>query len=116
MSEYQYYEFRTIDRPLTKAEMAELRKMSSHAEITSTRFTNEYHYGDFRGDEDEVLAHYFDAFLYVANWGTHRIAFRLPHGLVNVAAWKPYCDDEVVVLTVKGHHVLLDVTYREEEG
>src|SRR5437762_69812 len=48
MSEYQLYEFRAIDRPLTSKEMQELRALSSRAEITPTSFTNEYSYGDFR--------------------------------------------------------------------
>lgn len=40
MSEYQYYEFQAIDRPLTSREMGELRAVSSRAAITATRFTN----------------------------------------------------------------------------
>ena len=45
MSEYQYYDFRAIDRALTKAEMAELRSVSTRAVITSTSFTNHYEWG-----------------------------------------------------------------------
>ena len=45
MSEYQYYEFRTVDRSLTAGEIAELEKLSSRAEITATSFTNTYSYG-----------------------------------------------------------------------
>jgi len=40
MSEYQYYEFRTVDRSLTADEIGELEKLSSRAEITATSFTN----------------------------------------------------------------------------
>ena len=47
MSEYQYYEFRTIDRPLTQREMRELRAISTRAEISPTSFTNFYTFGDF---------------------------------------------------------------------
>ena len=39
MSEYQYYEFLALDRPLTAKQRAELRSISSRAEITATRFT-----------------------------------------------------------------------------
>ena len=78
MSEYQYYEFQTIDRPLTQGEMAELRKISSRASITPTRLHNIYNYGDFRGDPLKLMERYFDAFVYVANWGTHRFMVRLP--------------------------------------
>jgi len=42
MSEYQYYEFRALDRPLTKKAMGVLRSISSRAEITSTSFINTY--------------------------------------------------------------------------
>ena len=42
MSEYQYYEFRAIERPLTPEQMRELRTLSSRAEITSSSFTNTY--------------------------------------------------------------------------
>ena len=40
MSEYQYYEFQAIDRPLTQQQMAELRAVSTRARITATSFTN----------------------------------------------------------------------------
>lgn len=42
MSEYQYYEFAAIDRPLTRAEMAELRAVSTRAVITPSGFVNHY--------------------------------------------------------------------------
>ena len=50
MSEYQYYEFATIDRPLTRAEMAELRAVSTRAEITPAGFVNHYEWGDPKAD------------------------------------------------------------------
>ena len=78
MSEYQYYEFRAIDRPLHEEEMDELRRLSTRAEITPTSFTNTYHWGDFKGNPFTLMDRYFDAFVYVANWGTHKFMFRLP--------------------------------------
>jgi hypothetical protein len=48
VSEYQYYEFRTIDRGLTDADMNALRSISTRAEITSTSFTNHYEWGDLK--------------------------------------------------------------------
>ena len=76
MSEYQYYEFQAIDRPLTTAEMQELRSYSTRAIITATSFINHYEWGSFKGDEDAWMAKYFDAFLYLANWGTHVLKLR----------------------------------------
>ncbi|GAC1359968.1 MAG: hypothetical protein NVSMB3_07760 [Acidobacteriaceae bacterium] len=84
MSEYQYYEFRAIDRPLDQAARGALRAISTRAEITSTSFTNTYNYGDFRGDPAKLMDRYFDAFVYVANWGTHRLMFRIPRRLIDV--------------------------------
>jgi hypothetical protein len=78
MSEYQYYEFLALDRPLTEKQRAELRSLSTRAEITATRFVNEYHWGDLKGDPQKMMERYFDAFLYLANWGTRRLMFRLP--------------------------------------
>ena len=45
LSEYQYYEFQAVDRPLDKA----LRAYSTRARITATSFTNHYDWGDFIG-------------------------------------------------------------------
>ena len=50
MSEYQYYEFQAIDRPLTQHEIRELRRYSTRATITATRFVNQYEWGSFKGD------------------------------------------------------------------
>lgn len=41
MSEYRYYEFLAIDRPLTEDEMTDLRRFSSRAHITLVSFTVE---------------------------------------------------------------------------
>jgi hypothetical protein len=46
VSEYQYYEFRALDRRLTAEQQRRLRSLSSRAEISATRFTNEYSFGE----------------------------------------------------------------------
>lgn len=78
MSEYQYYEFLAIDRPITEDEMAELRALSTRADITPVSFTNEYNWGDFKGDPDKLMQRYFDVHVYVANWMTAIFMVRLP--------------------------------------
>ena len=55
MSEYQYYEFQALDRPLTQREMRELRKYSTRATITDTRFVNHYEWGNFKGDASKWM-------------------------------------------------------------
>ncbi len=43
MSEYHYYEFAALDRPLAPQQQAELRERSSRARITLGGVINEYH-------------------------------------------------------------------------
>ena len=82
MSEYQYYEFQAIDRPLSNADREALRGLSTRARITATSFTNEYHWGDLKGDPVRWMERWFDLHLYLANWGTRRLMIRLPRRLV----------------------------------
>lgn len=78
MSEYQYYEFLAVDRPLTPTEMKELRALSTRADITRVSFTNDYQWGDFKGNPDRLMERYFDAHVYVANWMTAIFKVRVP--------------------------------------
>jgi len=78
MSEYQYYEFLAIDRSMTSEEMADLRALSTRAHITPVSLTNEYNWGDFKGNPDKLMALFFDAHVYVANWMTAIFKLRLP--------------------------------------
>jgi len=88
MSEYQYYDFKAIDHALTKTEMAALRSISTRAIITSTSFTNHYEWGDLKADPLKLLEKYFDALVYVANWGTREFHLRLPQELVDAKRLK----------------------------
>lgn len=116
MSEYQYYEFVALDRPLTAAEQAEVRQLSTRAMITATSFTNEYHWGDFKGSPDELMRRYYDAHLYFANWGTHRVMFRLPRTLLDPGLAEQYCVDPQVSVCATSDHVILDMTSEDEPG
>lgn len=83
MSEYQYYEWQTLDRPLTPEEREAVSKLSSHIDVTSSQAVVTYSWGDFKHDPIQVLARYSDAFIYLANWGSKRLAFRFPRGLLD---------------------------------
>ncbi len=115
MSEYQYYEFRAVDRPLGEREMAELRELSTRAEITPTGLVNTYNWGDFRGNPYKLMEKYFDAFVYVANWGTHQLMFRIPRRLIDAKTASPYRTGEGLLLKIKGEHVLLEFLSDTEE-
>jgi hypothetical protein len=116
MSEYQYYEFQAIDRPLTENEMAELRSYSTRARITPTSFVNDYSWGHFKGDEDAWMDKYFDAFLYVANWGTHVLKLRLPARLLDAKTARRYCAGEQASVREKNGKVIVTFVSEDEEG
>lgn len=81
MSEYQYIHFLAIDRPLDDRQLEYMQQQSTRAEITRWEFTNEYHFGDFRGNAREMLRRGYDVHLHYANFGIRRLMFRLPAGL-----------------------------------
>jgi len=116
VSGYQYYEFLAIDRPLGAAEQAAVRSLSTRARITATSFVNEYHWGDFRGDPNRLLERYYDAHLYVANWGTHRVMLRLPRDLLDPDVVGEYCVGEQVSTWSTDEFVVLDFTNEDLAG
>jgi len=86
LSEYQYYEFLAVDRPLDERQQAEVRTLFTRARVTATSFTNEYHWSNFRGDPRTMMERYYDARLYLTSWGTHQVMLRLP---AHCSAWRP---------------------------
>ena len=116
MSEYQYYEFRAVDRPLTKQEMGALRAISTRAEITPTSFVNTYEWGNFKGDPDTLMKKYFDAFVYVANWGTHQFMLRLPGWALEETALSDYCAGHSASVWETSDFVVLDFRSEDEVG
>ena len=115
MSEYQYYEFLAIDRPLDEQQQAQVRALSTRAHITASSFTNEYHWGDFSGDPAQLMERYYDAHLYLANWGTHRVMLRLPKSLLSPKIAEQYCVGEQVTAWISGKNLILDLTSEAEE-
>lgn len=90
MSEYQRYEFLAIDRRLSEEDMDALREFSTRATITPTRFFNEYHWGDFKGDPDDLMDLYFDAYAYWSNWGSRELQLKIPGSAIDDATLAPY--------------------------
>ncbi len=117
MSEYQRYEFMTIDQPLTRAQLEEVNDLSSHIEASSTHALIEYNYGDFKYDPLDVLRDYFDGFLFWANWGSPRLAFRFPHGLLPANLLDSYnFDTFFVTFTQYADYDILNILFGEMEG
>ena len=115
MSEYQYYEFQAIDKPLSEKDREVLRDISSRAQITSTSFVNEYNYGNFKGDPLKLVEKYFDAFLYVTNWGTHQLMLRIPRKLIDLDLASQYCIGDSWTIYEKGDYLIFDFTSETED-
>lgn len=116
MSEYQYYEFQAIDRPLDRAAQDALRSISSRARITATSFTNQYEWGDLKGDPRKFMERWFDLHLYLANWGTRRLMLRVPKRVVNQADIDRFLREiDWVEVWSSGDNLIVDIQ-RDEEG
>jgi hypothetical protein len=115
VSEYQYYEFRTIDRGLTDADMNALRSISTRAEITSTSFTNHYEWGDLKAEPLQLLEKYFDAFVYVANWGSRRFCLRFPKDLLEYKELQAMLSNESGWVQRTAKHFIIGFENRNEE-
>lgn len=116
MSEYQYYEFQAIDRPLTEKEQAYIASLSRRVELTPGRAVFTYSFSDFPADAKSILLKYFDAMLYLANWGTRQVAFRFPRSVVDPGILKPYCLEDRITVRATKDYVLLDIMENSEDG
>jgi hypothetical protein len=119
MSEYQYYEFAAIDRPLSVEEQADLRAISTRALITPTSFVNHYEWGDLKADPRQLVERFFDAFLYLANWGTQRLIFRLPAeslGPFASAVAEQYLGGDCTKAWTTDGNVVIDLFAEDDDG
>ena len=116
MSEYQYYEFVAVDRALTGKQQDELRAVSTRGQISPSSFVNEYQWGDLKADPQVWMGRYFDAHLYLANWGTHRISLRLPKTVLDLATAERYCAGDAATAWTTRAHLILEMTSENEDG
>jgi hypothetical protein len=123
MSEFQYYDFRSIDRPLTDSERREINSWSSRSNASSHRATFNYSYGDFGKNALDCVARYFDALFYTANWGTRHLIFRFPKKIVDYDALKAFQIDASnatgyttgIEITRQGDYVLVEFELCEDD-
>ncbi|MBL8878531.1 MAG: hypothetical protein JNG88_05365 [Phycisphaerales bacterium] len=116
LSEYQYYEFLAIDRPLSAADMRWLRSLSSRAHITATSLTNTYHWGGFKGDPHELMNRCFDAHVYTSNFGIRRLMLKLPADASERCAMKAYRGECGVAVRPYPGGIVLNFALEEEPG
>ncbi len=109
MSEYQYYEFQTVEKTLTKEQQKEISQLSSRVQITGKKAIFIYNYGDFRGNPEDVLIKYFDAMFYLANWGTIQLMFRFSPSQINLENIVAYCLEDFVTIKTINKHIILNI-------
>ena len=120
MSEYQYYEFRTIDRPLTDQEQAHIGRLSSRVDLSPYHAIFVYNYSDLPTSAKDLLTQYFDAMFYIANWGSCQLMFRFPKDVIEYdrvqAYFHPYIIEEFLSVRVRGEYVILNIEWHQEDG
>ena len=120
MSEYQYYEFQAIDRPLTQEEQQAVARLSSRVDPHPRQAVFVYNWSDFPGDPAEILTRYYDAMLYMANWGSRQLMFRFPKSLLDLEGVRAYCQppivEDYISCSTVGEHAILDIQFADEEG
>jgi hypothetical protein len=120
MSEYQYYEFQAIDRPLTPQEQQAVARLSSRVDPHPRRAIFVYNWRDFPGSAENVLAQYYDAMLYITNWGSRQLMFRFPRSLIDLEAAQAYCQplivEDFITFSTQGEHVILNIEFNDDKG
>jgi hypothetical protein len=72
-----------------------------------------------KADPRRLVERYFDAFLYLANWGTHRLTFRLPaeaFGRSTTAVVEQYLVGNYSTAWTTGGHVIIDLVAEDDDG
>ena len=118
MSYHETYEFFAIDRRLTPAELRALRRISTRATITPTRFYNFYDWGGLKAEPHDLVRRYFDLFVYTElSSGARWAALRFPAERIDRQVWRAYVAEQrgtavterSASLMSRGETVLLDL-------
>ncbi len=115
MSEYQHYEFQAIDRPLTSAEQNAVASLSSRVDPHPRKAIFTYSYSDFPANEVDIVAKYYDAMLYLANWGTKQLIFRFPSDLIDMDSVGQFYVDGCLTFHEYDGYVVINIFYDSEE-
>lgn len=116
MSEYQFYEFKSIDKPLSKEDKTQIGSWSSRTNPSNTGAIFTYSYGDFPKDEISVIEKYFDAMFYISNWGTVRLIFKFPKEFLDIDRIKQYCTEDGLTMIEKANCFILELSFSDYEG
>lgn len=116
MSECQYYEFAAIDRPLTAAEMAQLRQVSTRGQVIASGFVNHYEWGGLKANPADWMRRYFDAFVHTANWCSCQLSLRLPLATFDEAELQPFVTGRALTVKATDEHWIIDWSLDESDN
>jgi hypothetical protein len=120
MSTYQYYEFRAVDRPLTRAEQMAVAELSSRVHPHPRRAVFTYHWSGFPTSALNILSQFYDALLFMADWGSRQLAFRFPASALDLKAVRAYCRplcvEDYISLRVQDQYAILNMAFNPEGG
>jgi hypothetical protein len=115
MSEYQFYEFQAIDRPLSPEDQKYVHSLSSRVKLTATNAQFLYNYGDFRSKPEDLLDRCFDLHVYVANFGVRTLMIRFPKSLVDPKLLEPYCVEDCISTKITKKSTILEISIVQED-
>ena len=115
MSYHQYYEFLALDRALTATELAEVRKISSRASVSATRFAVAYDYGNLKADPDDMLERWFDLHLYRSP-NLRRLVVKVPAKCLPSDVAETYEVDEVQLFSGDGDQLTVAWQVEDDSG
>ncbi|WP_051856279.1 hypothetical protein [Streptomyces sp. NRRL B-1347] len=115
MSEYQHVQF-AVDAPLSDAQLAQVRALTTRARLTRHSLVNTYSWGNFKGDPHRLIESHYDAYLYFANWGTREVILRWPASALPLASVVGYCAGPSAACRQAGRYVVLTLRSDREDG
>lgn len=114
MSEYQFFEFKSISKPLTPKEIETISSWSRRTQATSSGAIFTYQYSDFPKDEMIVVEEYFDAMFHTSNWGITRLIFKIPKDVVDITKVKQYRIEGLEIYEYDSF-ILIDIIWDEQD-
>ncbi len=114
MSEYQYYEFYSLNKPLSKACKSEMQAISSAAKFGTHNVQYTYNSGNFSGDAEELLAEYFDVLLYVSKFGDFQLTLRYNLEDLDIAELEEFWMDDIIEFSMVGSSVLVNIEINDD--
>lgn len=117
-SELHYYEFRTVDRPLSDQWVSRVAMAVPEGRVTPHALTVELmidpSHSDFRWEPEELLASHFDAGLQFDQSGWRTLWFRLPATLID--QMRPFQLADAIKIADEGDHIVVEFLRVEADG